>query len=735
MGRHGPLGLFTAWAVDTFGLDEKDRFCMLSGLAHDPLQRDIFTPLQLGGAICIPDPADLEAPARLRMWMSEQKITVANLTPAMSQLLTDGQTAREQIHTLRYAFLVGDVLTRRDVSRIKQLAPAVTCVNLYGSTETQRAVGYFVADNQRDSKKKGAQTSSLATPDQASSLTSQNKLALQSNAKEVLPLGRGIRDVQLLVLNQSRQLCGVGELGEIHFHSPHLAKGYLHDDDLTRARFIANPFTNDKSDRLYRTGDLGRYLPDGNVEHCGRADRQIKIRGYRIEPGEIEAALRRHSQVREIAVVPHRSASGEMRLVAYAVPHSGSPIDPRELRNFLGAKVPSYMIPAAFVVLDSLPLTPNGKLDRRALPLPDQVPAPNRNEATARSATERALIELWQEVLSIDQVGIHENFFELGGHSLLAVRLFALIEHRFDKRLPLSALFQSPTVAELAAALDKDSSPCWSSLVPIQPRGTRPPFFCVHAVGGNVLEYYDLARYLGADQPFYGLQSLGLDSRHTPHARIEDMATHYVREIRGFQPAGPYFIGGRSLGGIIAYEMARQLKAVGQQVGLLALLDSYPVGHQKLSSESATLSARSARLWRRVKSHAANLRGLSLSAQLRYLLDKSQYAPKRIKGKAWRALYRVHEKFGFALPRAFRHVEQFNWLAAHRFTPSLYDGRVTLFWAGRDLRAKFDQLEGWQTLAPGGLEVHEIPGTHLDMIKDPHVRELADKLRACLPAA
>jgi thioesterase domain-containing protein/acyl carrier protein len=593
------------------------------------------------------------------------------------------------------------VLTRRDVSRINQLAPAVTCVNLYGSTETQRAVGYFVEDNQRD-------------------------------AKEVLSLGRGIRDVQLLVLNQARQLCGVGELGEIYFRSPHLAKGYLHDQAFTRERFLANPFSNDRSDRLYRTGDLGRYLPDGNVEHCGRADRQIKIRGYRIEPGEIEAALRRHSHVRETAVVPDRSVSGATNLVAYVVPRSGSPIDPSALRSFLEAKLPSFMIPEAFVVIDSLPLTPNGKLDRRALPSPGRLHPAIRDHQSPRSATEQTLVELWQEVLSIDQVGIQENFFELGGHSLLAVRLFALIEPRFGKRLPLSALFQSPTVEQLAAALEKDSSPSWSSLVPIQPRGTRPPFFCVHAVGGNVLEYYDLARCLGADQPFYGLQSLGLDQRHAPQTRIEDMAAHYVEEIRRFQPAGPYFIGGRSLGGIIAYEMARQLKAAGQQVGLLALLDSYPVGYQKLSSEAATLSARSARLWKRVKSHAANLRGLSFSAQLRYLLNKSQYAPKRIKGKAWRALYRFHEKLGFALPRALRNVEQFNWLAAHRFVPRLYDGRVTLFWAGRDLRAKFDQLEGWQRLAPGGLEVHEIPGTHLDMIKEPHVVELADKLRACL---
>ena len=236
LGRHGPLTLFTSWAVEMFGLNESDRFCMLSGLAHDPLHRDIFTPLQLGGTICIPDPQHLEAPHRLRAWMKQQGITVANLTPAMSQLLseTDPITTSEQIESLRYSFLVGDVLTKRDVSRLKKLAPSITCVNLYGATETQRAVGYFVVPNQ----------------DEPFSEADRSK----TGEKEVLPLGKGIKDVQLLVLNGARQLSGIGEAGEIYFRSPHLAKGYLGDETLTHERFILNPFTNASGDRLYRTG-------------------------------------------------------------------------------------------------------------------------------------------------------------------------------------------------------------------------------------------------------------------------------------------------------------------------------------------------------------------------------------------------------------------------------------------------------------------------------------------------
>ena len=719
MGRHGPLTLFTSWAVETFGLNASDRFCMLSGLAHDPLHRDIFTPLQLGGLICIPDQSDLEAPQKLRAWMKQQRVTVANLTPAMSQLLseTDTSATDEQIESLRYSFLVGDVLTKRDVSRLKKIAPGITCVNLYGATETQRAVGYYVVPNQ----------------DERLSDTEPLKPA----EKEVLPLGKGIKDVQLLVLNGARQLCGIGEAGEIHFRSPHLARGYLGDETLTHERFIVNPFTKSHSDRLYRTGDLGRYLPDGNVEHLGRVDRQVKIRGFRIEPGEIEAVLTEHADVRETAVVPQQKASGETYLVAYVVPVPNSGTTTAGLRQYLTEKFPAYMVPAAFVTMDALPLTPNRKLDRRALPVPDQSKQARRSEFTApRSAIEKALANIWQEMLAVEQVGVHDNFFELGGHSLLAVRLFAVIEKKFGKRLPLATLFQAPTVAEVADLLEReDRSAAWSSLVPLQRLGSKQPFFCVHAVGGNVLEYYDLARHLGPEQPFYGLQSRGLDGKQQPHTRITEMAAHYIKEIREFQPDGPYLIGGRSLGGMIAFEMASQLKAAGQDVGLLALLDSYPVGYSKMAQPAGTFGGTVGRTVRRLRAHLSNLRGLSFKEKSLYLFEKAQYAPIRMKSLVWRAIYRCYKNLGCALPRALRDVPEFNWLAAHTYVPHLYDGKVTLFWASRDVRASFDLVTGWRVLAGGGMDVHEIPGSHLDMIKEPHVSELAAKLKACLESA
>ena len=736
LGRHGPLTLFTSWAVETFALDESNRFCMLSGLAHDPLHRDIFTPLQLGGTICIPDPRDLEAPQRLRAWMKQQGITVANLTPAMSQLLsdTDAATNGEQIESLRYSFLVGDVLTKRDVSRLKKLAPSINCVNLYGATETQRAVGYYIVP---DAGKSSSETENDAVWKSGTGVPPVNHAQdARATIKEVLPLGKGIKDVQLLVLNGSRRLCGIGEAGEIYFRSPHLAKGYLGDEALTHEKFILNPFTNASGDRLYRTGDLGRYLPDGNVEHLGRVDRQVKVRGFRIEPGEIEAVLTQHPAVREAAVVALQNKSGEASLVAYVVPLQAAGITTSALRQYLGEKLPAYMMPAAFVMMDALPLTPNRKLDRSALSSPDPEHQERTAEYTApRSEVEEALANIWKEVLAVERVGVDDNFFELGGHSLMAVRLFAIMEKKFSRRLPLATLFQAPTVAQLAAILQKDAAPSWSSLVPIQPLGSRQPFFCVHAVGGNVLEYHDLARHLGTDQPFYGLQSRGLDGTQPPHTRITEMAAHYIKEIREFQPAGPYFIGGRSLGGIIAFEMACQLRIQGQEVGLLALLDSYPVGHNKRSPDAGALRSKVGRIVRRIGAHLSNLRGLSLQRKVLYVIYKSRYGALKLKSKLWRTIYRSYGNLGRALPRTLRHVQEFNWLAAHNYVPQLYDGRVTLFWASSDLRASFDLVEGWRVLVPRGIEVQEISGTHLNIIKEPHVAELALKLDESLARA
>jgi amino acid adenylation domain-containing protein len=401
----------------------------------------------------------------------------------------------------------------------------------------------------------------------------------------IVTIGKAIANVQIYILDAFLQPVPVGVSGELYIGGVGVARGYLNRPELTAERFIPNPFyppltSLDKGveqpSKLYKTGDLARYLPDGNIEYLGRIDNQVKIRGFRIELGEIEAVLSQCPDVQNTAVIVREDTPGDKRLVAYVVLTSDSQITTSELRQFLANQLPAYLVPNTFVILDNLPLTPNGKCDRRSLPIPDDQTRKNIPKIGPRNLVELQLAQIWSEILGINNIGIQENFFELGGHSLLAVSLINRIEQKLDKRLPLTSLFQNGTIASLAKLLAQETTqPASSPLIAIQSQGNKTPFFAVHPIGGNVLCYADLARNLGTKQPFYGLQSLGLNELEKTVASIEEMAMIYVEAIQTVQASGPYYLGGWSMGGVIAFEIAQQLLTQGQEVALLALIDSY----------------------------------------------------------------------------------------------------------------------------------------------------------------
>jgi thioesterase domain-containing protein/acyl carrier protein len=594
-------------------------------------------------------------------------------------------------------------------------------------------------------------------------IVSKDKEDLQ--AKEIIPLGRGIEGVQLLVLNDARQMAGVGELGEIYIRTPYLARGYLDDDRLTQQRFIVSPFTPEiPGDRLYRTGDKGRYLPDGSVEFAGRSDDQVKIRGFRIHLGEIEAALRQHPAVRESVVLcrehateqdpgnPKSKTRAELsrsieppksnrRLVAYLVTKQGAAPTTTELRAFLQQKLPEYMVPAVFVSLAALPLTPNGKVDRRGLSAPERArPELEQTFMAPRTPVEDRLAAIWADLLDLDQVGIHDNFFDVGGHSLLAVRLFAQIEKEFAKRLPLSSLFQRATVEHLASLLAQPTTPSngSSSLVAIQPHGSKRPFFCVHELFGDVLCYANLARQLGDERPFYALQARGLHGPEEPLTDIEAMAASYIREIRTVQPHGPYAVGGLCIGGVVAFEMAQQLRAKGETVALVALLDSW------MSPKRGSAAWWSSFLRNLPRDfHSWLIGALQLNrSQWATLIEQKIRMTQASLRRAWSAdglrsdddSWRVRE-----LGDLFHFSEQHGKvaLAQHqalkRYTPKVYPGRLTLFRARmQPFFSSHAPDKGWERLAAGGLEIKVVPGNHLGMLQEPHVKVLAAQLRACL---
>jgi amino acid adenylation domain-containing protein len=444
LGRHGPLTHFLPWQCERLDLRPCDRFSLLSGLAHDPLQRDLFTPWFLGASIAVPDPELISAAGALASWMDDEGVSVAHLTPAMGQVLSEVDPLRGPVELprLRRALVVGDALTRRDVARLEALAPNVTVVNLYGATESQRAVSYHVVE-----------------PGTSGSLADDGV-----TGRQVVPLGVGMEGVQLLVLDGAGQQAAVGEVGEVALRSPHLAAGYLDDPERTAERFLADPAGAPV--RRYLTGDLGRVLADGTVAFVGRADSQVKIRGFRVEPAEIEAVLEGEPSVREAVVVARDDLGGGRRLVGYLVAEAGWRPDPAALRRRLRQRLPAYMVPADLVPLAKIPLTPNGKVDRRALPAPARRESSTARPAGSWTALERRIAALWAEVLELDEVDGQESFFELGGHSLLLVRYHARLQEELDRAIPLAALFTHATVRAQAR---------WLAETAPAPGDGRPP--------------------------------------------------------------------------------------------------------------------------------------------------------------------------------------------------------------------------------------------------------------------
>jgi len=495
-GRHFSLTYYFPWMAETFGLSENDRFTMLSGIAHDPIQRDIFTPLFLGAKLLVPTVDDIGTPGRLAEWMDENGATITHLTPAMGQLLS--AQATKTIRSLRNAFFVGDILTKRDCLRLQSLARNVKVVNMYGTTETQRAVSYF-------------------------EVPSLNENATFSQTqKDVIAAGKGMLDVQLLVVNRHNreQICGVGEIGEIYVRAGGLAEGYLRIPEMTAMKFIKNwyvpeghwssqedsgdepwrEFYMGPRDRLYRTGDLGRYTPDGEVECSGRADDQVKIRGFRIELGEIDTSLSQHPFVRENVTLVRRDKDEEPTLVSYIVPLHTDEIDGllsadeagedvkgdeivrglrryrrliAEIKAYLKGKLPSYAVPTVVVPLTRLPLNPNGKIDKPALPFPDtaQLAAAFRRtrrgtnasadlqEAEDHSLTpvQKDLRDIWQGLLAhaTTPIGLDDNFFDIGGHSILATRMIFEVRKKFVTDVPLGSIFKYPTLGALASEIER----------------------------------------------------------------------------------------------------------------------------------------------------------------------------------------------------------------------------------------------------------------------------------------
>lgn len=523
IGSHRPLSHFIDWHCHQFGLREQDRFSLLSGLSHDPLLRDIFTPLWLGATLVIPEQQTIETRGKLTQWMQQQAITVVHLTPAMGMLLAEGITSSSNsalVPSLRYLFWGGDCLTDADIKRSHNLNDDVTNVNFYGATETPQAMGYYIVPKAGD-------------------LSSQK-----------IPIGQGIDGVQLLVVTSSGSLAGLEEAGEICIRTPYLALGYLKDDALTQKKFVQNFFSHgsdvSQDDRIYKTGDLGRYRADGNVEILGRIDNQVKVRGFRVELREIESVLADYCDIQDAVVLvrDHELKQGELNqsLIAYCLPEHNSSFETSQLREFLNEKLPYYMIPQGFVAVSEWPLTPNGKIDKLALAQLDISREMSNTYKAPQDELEQQLVRIWEACLNQKKIGVKDNFFDLGGHSLLAISLCSEVEKCLNRSVPISVLFQHPTIEAFANTLrDETGELAGSSIISIQPNGSKPPIFGIHVLGKGLNYYRPLAKYLGNNQPLYGVTWDLLRDPEGMSKGIKELAAIYIEDIKTIQPHGPYY--------------------------------------------------------------------------------------------------------------------------------------------------------------------------------------------------
>ncbi|MFJ4554411.1 amino acid adenylation domain-containing protein, partial [Streptomyces sp. NPDC088817] len=540
---HRGLAAFATTCVERFTVDTDSRVLLFSSPSFDASVLELCTAITAGAAMVVPPPGPLVG-ENLADVLRDHHVTHALIPPAaLASIPTETATQLPHFQSL---IVGGDTCPPELVTR---WAPGRRMTNAYGPTEATVA----------------ATISAPLTPDGP------------------VPIGTPVLHTRAYVLDARLRPVPVGVAGELYVTGDGLARGYLNRPALTAERFLANPY-GPPGTRVYRTGDIARWTPDGTLEFAGRADEQVKIRGFRIELGEIETVLGRHETVGQAVVVVRENEEGAKSLVAYVIPADGATVEVPRLRDALAATLPDHMTPAAFVVLDALPLTAHGKLDRKALPAPDFSPTDWTGPRTPR---EEILCGLFAEVLGLETVGVHDSFFDVGGDSIMSMRLVTKVRATFGVRLSIRTIFEAPTVAELAERLAGDTEgDTLDVLLPLRTTGDRAPLFCVHPAGGLSWVYSGLMKHIGADRPLYGLQARGLaDPSATLPGSIEEMAADYVAQIRGVQPNGPYHLLGWSLGSLVVHSMATQLRAAGEEVGLLANLDQYPVDRSEPEPE------------------------------------------------------------------------------------------------------------------------------------------------------
>lgn len=682
------------------GLTKEDTVVSVTTVSFDMAVLDLFLPLTVGARLILAMDQEMADGAALLRLLRRHGATFMQATPVTWQLLLEaGWRGPPPLKML----CGGEAMSRKLAEKL--LETGCELWNMYGPTETT---------------------------------VWSSALRVDSGDGPVL-IGPPIANTQFYVLDSSQELAPPGAPGELFIGGDGVALGYFDLPEATDEKFVPDKFRQLPGARLYRTGDMVRLQQHGRMEFLGRTDQQIKLRGFRIELGDIEAALLRHPDVAEAVAVLGQDASGEGAIWAYAVAQRAE-ATPRDvlvdtLRASLAQSLPGYMRPASIAVLDALPRLPNGKIDRHALPAPAPAQRQKPGPAQPLNAIESRLATIWSSVLGLGAIDKKADFFELGGHSLLAARLLARIEADFGQRLSLLALFKAPNIAKQAQLLmhGEQREYEFRQVVRLQPGGSRPPLIAIHNTG---VYYYNLSKRLGPDQPVTALQLFDPSiARQGLPQTLEGIAAEYVQLIRKFQATGPYKLIGWSVGGVLAFEVARQLVAAGREVSLLAMIDTWAPGHnRRLPRLRALLSDYSYRWqligadWRRVLSRQQSLAAF-LSQRtlfrkvLRWLGRSRDDAPARIAFEARTASAEQYDQW------LLGYLEE----AAQGYEPGLYPGKITLLCSTEEPRGLFlDPRMGWDTFAAGGVDVTIIDGDHFTMFKGQGLEQMATHISTAI---
>jgi amino acid adenylation domain-containing protein len=699
---HRALVNFLTTMRERPGLTAQDVLVAVTTLSFDIAGLELYLPLTTGARVVIAPSETAEDPRALAELLDRARATVMQATPTTWRMLVDsGSVGRPGMKALCGGEALPVALADRLVDAGLELW------NMYGPTET----------------------------------TIWSTCARVRTREQPLTIGRPIANTTLYILDEAMQPTPVGVAGELWIGGDGLARGYRGQLEMTAERFVAHPFEDAPGARIYRTGDLARYREDGDVEFLGRIDHQVKVRGFRIELGEIETVLARHPDIVE-AVVVARGSAAEAELAAY-VTARGEAAPAHELRTYLGETLPAYMVPATVTTLEAFPLTPNGKVDRKALPEPVRERSSEHELIAPRTDMERRLASTWERELDIHPIGVTDNFFDLGVSSIVAATLFAAIERDLGDGLPLGAIFKAPTIETLAKLIeDGEGSSRWTSLVPIQPQGSLPPIFCIHGGAGTILHLHRLARQLGTEQPFYGLQSSGLYGGSAPIKTVEEMASHYLSEMRQVHPGGPWLLAGYCFGTIVAFEIAQQLLAAGEDVRLVAMFNGpSPLWIKQWGYYGNQPSWRAQRSREPMPSkevRRARRRKRRLQAPFKMIarVPRAIVQPRRIVSAFWWHTRRPRTRLLLALGRPVpeRDREEFffdlHGDAEKRYVPTPYPGELLVFY-GEGLYE--EPTLGWESL--GTVLSHAVPGEHTNnrnLMHEPAVDFVAERLREYL---